>query len=170
METGYTNFLLKNLSRLPSNFRVFTTSRLEDASGIESAFVGAPSVRTKHMDDLELAAKTHDDILAFLQEKLLLVEFNRYGNELAKRAKGLFQWAAVECGYILKPPGSFGFSKKKCVEHLLRLSADYHEQDPIGRAVQRSPRSMFYTRSSAISIPLSSGSSLLHSNPSPSVP
>ena len=110
---------------------MFTTSRLEDASGIESAFVGAPSVRTKHMDDLELAAKTHDDILAFLQEKLLLVEFNRYGNELAKRAKGLFQWAAVECGYILKPPGSFGFSKKKCVEHLLRLSADYHGQDPL---------------------------------------
>ncbi len=122
-------FLAQNLSRLPPNFRVFITSRLED--GIESTFIGASSVRIKHMDDLELAAKTYDDILAFLQEKLPLDEFNHYGDELAKRAEGLFQWAAVACGYILKPPGSFGFSKKKCIKHLLRLSADYHGQDPL---------------------------------------
>ncbi len=128
-ENGLHKFLAQNLSRLPSNFRVFITSRLED--DIESVFVGAPSVRIKHMDDLELAAKTYDDILAFLKEKLPLDEFNHYGDELAKRAEGLFQWAAVACGYILKPPGSFGFSKKKCIEHLLRLSADYRGQDPL---------------------------------------
>ncbi len=128
-ENGLHKFLAQNLSRLPSNFRVFITSRVED--GIESVFVGAPSVRIKHMDDLELAAKTHDDILAFLKEKLPLDEFNHYGGELAKRAEGLFQWAAVACGYILKPPGSFGFSKKKCIEHLLKLSADHHGLDPL---------------------------------------
>ena len=128
-ENGLHKFLAQNLSRLPSNFRVFITSRPED--DIKSAFVGAPSVRIKHMDDLELAARTHDDILAFLQEKLPLDEFNHYGDELAKRAEGLFQWAAVACGYILRPPGSFGFSKKKCIEHLLRHSADYHGQDPL---------------------------------------
>src|SRR6266702_804270 len=128
-ENGLHKFLAQNLSRLPSNFRVFITSRRED--GIASVFVGAPSVRIKHMDDLELAAKAHDDILAFLKEKLPLDEFNHYGDELAKRAEGLFQWAAVACGYILKPPGSFGFSKKKSIQHLLRPSADYPGQDPL---------------------------------------
>ncbi len=126
-ENGLHKFLAQNLSRLPSNFRVFITSRLED--GIESVFVEAPSVRVKRMDDLELAAKTHDDILAFFQEKLPLHEFNHYGDQLAKRAERLFQWAAVACGFILQPPGFFGFSKKKCIEHLLRLSADYNTQE-----------------------------------------
>jgi len=83
------------------------------------------------MDDRQLAAKTHDDILAFLQKRLPSEEFRNYGNALAIKAEGLFQWAAVACGYILKPPASFGFSKKKCIEHLLRLTADHHRQDPL---------------------------------------
>ncbi|KAH9051359.1 hypothetical protein EDB83DRAFT_1306557 [Lactarius deliciosus] len=53
---GLHKFLAKNLSRLPPNFRVFITSRLEDV--IKSAFVGAPSVRVKSMDDPELAVET----------------------------------------------------------------------------------------------------------------
>ena len=126
---GLHSFLAKALSKLPYHFRVLITSR--HGHDIESAFVGAPSVRIKHMDDLELAATTHDDILAFLRERLPSEEFGRYGNVLAMKAEGLFQWAAVACGYILKPPGSFGFSKKKCIEHLLRLTADYHRQDPL---------------------------------------
>ncbi len=126
-ENGLRTFLANALSKLPSHFRVLITSRSEH--DIESVFVGAPSVRIKHMDDLELAAKTHDDILALLRERLPSEEFRNYGNALAMKAEGLFQWAAVACGYILKPPGSFGFSKKKCIEHLLRLAADYHRQD-----------------------------------------
>ncbi len=126
---GLHTFLAEAISQLPSHFRVLITSRPEH--DIESAFVGAPSVRIKRMDDLELAAKTHDDILAFLRKRLPSEEFRNYGNALAIKAEGLFQWAAVACGYILKPPGSFGFSKKKCIEHLLRLTADYHRQDPL---------------------------------------
>ncbi len=126
---GLHTFLAEALSKLPSHFRVLITSRPEH--DIESAFVGAPSVRIKHMNDLELAAETHDDILAFLRERLPSEEFRNYGNALAIKAEGLFQWAAVACGYVLKPPGSFGFSKKKCIEHLLRLSADYYGQDPL---------------------------------------
>ncbi len=126
---GLHTFLAKALSKLPLNFRVLVTSRPEH--DIESAFIEAPSVRIKHMDDLELAAKTHDDILAFLRERLPSEEFRNYGNALAIKAERLFQWAAVACGYILKPPGSFGFSKKKCIEHLLRLTVDYHRQDPL---------------------------------------
>jgi len=126
---GLHTYLAQALSQLPSHFRVLITSRPEH--DIESAFVGAPSVRIKHMDDLELATKTHDDILAFLRERLPSEEFRNYGNALAIKAEGLFQWAAVACGYILKPPGSFGFSKKKCIEHLLRLTVDYYRQDPL---------------------------------------
>jgi len=73
------NTLAKALSRLPSHFRLFITSRPEH--DIESAFVGAPSVPIKHTDDLDLAAKTHDDILAFLRERHPSEEFRNYGLE-----------------------------------------------------------------------------------------
>ncbi len=126
---GLHKFLSKNLSRLPSNFRVLITSRPED--GIESAFVGAPSVRIKYMDDLELAAKTHDDILTFLRTTLLSEELNHYCDALATKAEGLFQWAAVACGYILDPPESFDFSRVKCIEHLLKRTVDRHRPDPL---------------------------------------
>jgi len=126
---GLHTFLAKNLSRLPPNFRVLITSRPED--GIESAFVGAPSVRIKSMDDLELAANTHDDILAFLRTRLHSDELNIYCDALATKAEGLFQWAAVACGYILDPPEFFDFSRIKCIEHLLNPTADHHRPDPL---------------------------------------
>ncbi len=130
-ENGLHTFLPKALSKLPSNFRVLITSRPEH--DIESAFVGDRSAGTKikYTNDSELAATTHDDILAFLQEKLPSDEFRKYGEALAIRAEGLFQWAAVARGYILNPPEFFGFSKKKCIEHLLRLTADCHGRDPL---------------------------------------
>ncbi len=126
---GLHKFLAKNVSRLPSSFRVLITSRPED--GIESAFVGAPSVRIKYMDDPELAAKTHDDILTFLRTTLLSKELNHYCDALTVKAEGLFQWAAVACGYILDPPEFFGFSRVKCIEHLLKPTADHHRPDPL---------------------------------------
>src|SRR6266702_220010 len=130
-ENGLHTFLPKALSKLPSNFRVLITSRPEH--DIESAFVGdrLASIKIKYTNDSELAATTHDDILAFLQEKLPSDEFRKYGEALAIRAEGLFQWAAVARGYILNPPEFFGFSKKKCIEHLLRLTADRHGRDPL---------------------------------------
>jgi predicted AAA+ superfamily ATPase len=60
---GLHAFLAKNLIRLPSNFRVVITSRPEHA--IVSALVEAQSVKIKYTDDTELAAETHEDILAF---------------------------------------------------------------------------------------------------------
>jgi hypothetical protein len=41
-----------------------------------------------------------------------------HGSELAKAAEGLFQWAAVACGFI-NSPASLGLSKKVCVRRLL---------------------------------------------------
>ncbi len=130
-ENGLHTFLAKAFSKLPSNFRVLITSRPE--RDIESAFAGdrLTSIKIKYMNDSELAATTHDDILAFLQEKLPSGEFRKYGEALAIRAEGLFQWAAVARGYILNPPEFFGFSKKRCIEHLLRLTADRRGQDPL---------------------------------------
>jgi hypothetical protein len=126
---GLHTFLAKNLIRLPSNFRVLITSRPED--GIESALVGVPSIRVKHMNDSELAAETHDDILAFLQESLPSDVFRNYGNTLALKAEGLFQWAAVASQFILNPPGHFGYNKKKCINHLLKLSTSQDGKDPL---------------------------------------
>ena len=127
--TGLHTFLAKNLVRLPSNFRVLITSRPED--GIESALVGAPSVRIRHMTDSELAASTHDDILVFLRERLPFDEFRNYGEALSIKAEGLFQWAAVASQLILDPPGRFGYSKKKCISHLLKPGANRNGQDPL---------------------------------------
>ena len=126
---GLHTFLAKNLIRLPSNFRMFITSRPED--GIEPALAEAPSVRTGHMKDSELAARTDGDILAFLRERLPLDEFRDYGDALTIKAEGLFQWAAVASQFILDPPGRFGYSKKKCINHLLKSSTNRDGQDPL---------------------------------------
>ncbi len=126
---GLHTFLAKNLVKLPSNFRVLITSRPED--GIVSALVGAPSVGIKHMNDSELAAKTQDDIIAFLRERLPLDEFRNYGDALAIKAEGLFQWAAVASQFILDPPWRFDYSKRKCINHLLHPSTNCNGQDPL---------------------------------------
>ena len=126
---GLHTFLAKNLVRLPSNFRVLITSRPED--GIERALVGAPSVTIKYMTDSELAATTQDDIVVFLRESLPSDEFGNYGDELAIKAEGLFQWAAVASQFILDPPGRFGYSKKKCINYLLKPGANRDGQDPL---------------------------------------
>ncbi len=149
-ESGLPKFLAQNLSRLPSNFRVFITSRPEH--DIESAFARdrLTSIKIKYMKDSELAATTHDDILAFLQEKLPSDESRKYGEALAIRAEGLFQWAAVARGCILNPPESFGFNKKKCIEHLLRLTADRHRQDPLDELYKEVLEGYFTRRESRL--------------------
>ncbi|KAI9437619.1 hypothetical protein H4582DRAFT_2151002 [Lactarius indigo] len=128
---GLHKFLAKAICKLPSNFRMLITSRPEHL--IESAFVGdgLAGVKIKYMNDSELAATIHDDILAFLQNRLPSDVFKIYGDELTKMAEGLFQWAAVASGYILNPPDVFGLSKTKCIKHLLKLTADRGGQDPL---------------------------------------
>ena len=126
---GLHTFLAKNLSKLPPNFRVLITSRPEDS--IRSAFDGAPSARIKYMDDSHLAARSDEDILFLLQDLLPSEEFKKYGVALTKKAEGLFQWAAVAGRFILDPPECFGFSKNRCIKHLLKLTTDHDRQDPL---------------------------------------
>ena len=125
--SGLHAFLAKNLIRLPSNFRVIITSRPEHP--IVSALDGAQSVKIKNMDDKELAAETHADIRAFFQQRLPSNEFRHYVEKLAVKAEGLFQWAAVASQLILDPPARFGYSKKKCINHLLEPSTNPHGRD-----------------------------------------
>ena len=132
--TGLHTFLANNVIRLPSNFRIVITSRPED--GIECVLVGASSVTIRYMTDPELAATTHSDILTFLQERLPPGEFGKFGNALAVKAEGLFQWAAVAIQFILDPPGRFGYSKKKCISHLLKLGTSCGGQDPLDELYQ----------------------------------
>ncbi|KAH9055551.1 hypothetical protein EDB87DRAFT_1834137 [Lactarius vividus] len=126
---GLHTFLAQNLIRLPLNFRVLITSRPED--GIGSALDEAQSVKIKYMNDSELAVRTHDDILAFLREDLSSDEFRDYGVDLAIKVEGLFQWAAVASQFILDPPGSFSYSRERCINHLLKVSANREGQDPL---------------------------------------
>ena len=116
---GLHAFLAANLKRLPSNFCVVITSRPEQA--IVSALARAPSVKIKYMDYTQLAAETHNDILAFFQEKLPSDELGGYVEALAVKAEGLFQWAAVASQLILDPPEHFDYSEETCIKHLLVL-------------------------------------------------
>jgi AAA ATPase domain len=124
---GLHSFLAKNLIRLPSNFRVVITSRPEH--DIVSALFEAQSVKIKYMDDTELAAGTQGDIIAFFQQKLPSNEFRPYVEPLAVKAEGLFQWAAVASQLILRPSARFGYSKEKCIKHLLEPSTNRRGQD-----------------------------------------
>jgi hypothetical protein len=93
------------------------------------ALVEAQSVKIKYMDDTELAAGTQGDIIAFFQQKLPSNEFRPYVEPLAKKAEGLFQWAAVASQLILRPSARFDFSKEKCIKHLLEPSTNRRGQD-----------------------------------------
>ena len=114
--TGLHAFLAENLKRLPSNFRVVITSRPEHT--IVSALDRAPSVKVRYMDDIELAAETDKDILAFLRRKLPSDKFGGYVEALAVRAEGLFQWAAVACELVVDPPERFYYDEETCIKHL----------------------------------------------------
>jgi NACHT domain len=128
-ENGLHTFLAQHLFNFPPKFRILVTSRPE--IGIEPAFTKASSVDTIRMDDPELAAKTEQDICTYLENELPSDVFKDHGVELAKSAEGLFQQAAVACGFIKRPPASFGFNEKNCIQRLLGHSQDPSGQDPL---------------------------------------
>jgi NACHT domain len=127
-KNGLHAFLAQRLIDLPPNFRVLITSR--PGSGIEPAFADAESVRTIYMDDTQLAAKTEQDIGMYLQKELPEDVFKDHGSKLAKAAEGLFQWAAIACGFI-NSPASLGLSNKECVQRLLAHSRGRDGQGPL---------------------------------------
>ncbi|KAF8812683.1 WD40 repeat-like protein [Phlegmacium glaucopus] len=122
---GLHTFLAEHLAKLPPNFRIFITSRPEADIMYPFANASGKPYEIIHMDDSKLAARTKDDILVYLHEKLPPDMFKKHGNELAEKAEGLFQWAAVACGYINDPPG--GLTKNDCIRALLKLSTDHEE-------------------------------------------
>ena len=124
-KNGLHTFLAEHLALLPSNFRVLITSRPE--ANITRLFpdVSTAPFQIVHMDNPTLAAKTDEDIHAYLEKNLPSDTFTQYGDKLAKKAEGLFQWAAVACGYISYPP--HGLTKNDCIRGLLKLSVDHEE-------------------------------------------
>jgi NACHT domain len=116
---GLHTFLAERLAELPPNFRILITSRME--ADIMRPFANAESqasFQIVHMDNSTLAAKTNDDIHVYIQKNLPLDMFTQYGDKLVKKAEGLFQWAAVACGYISYPP--HGLTKNDCIRGLLK--------------------------------------------------
>jgi AAA ATPase domain len=130
-KNGLHAFLSQNLFELPQKFRILVTSRPEDS--VEAAFAKALSVHTLYMDDATLAARTEQDICVYIENELPPDVFKDHGMKLARAAEGVFQWAAVACGFINSPPATFGFSKKKCVQRLLGHSRDLNRQDPLDK-------------------------------------
>jgi NACHT domain len=124
---GLHTFLARHLSALPSNFRILITSRPEN--GIEPAFANTLSVRTLFINDAELA-KTEQDIGVYLRSELPPAVFEDHGVRLTKAAEGVFQWAAVACGFI-NSSASLGLSKIQCVERLLGHARGQTGQGPL---------------------------------------
>ncbi|KAF8815814.1 WD40 repeat-like protein [Phlegmacium glaucopus] len=122
---GLHTFLAEHLTKLPPNFRILITSRPEADIMLPFANAFGKPYEIIHMDDSKLAARTKGDILIYLKEKLPLDTFQKHGNKLTEKAEGLFQWAAVACGYINRPPS--GLTKNDCIRALLKLSADHEE-------------------------------------------
>ncbi|KIM45626.1 hypothetical protein M413DRAFT_344802 [Hebeloma cylindrosporum] len=121
---GLHTFLAEHVFELPSNFRILITSRLE--SNIIDPFTKASNAfQIIHMDDSELAAKTNDDIQVYIATVLPSTIYRKNGSMLAGKAEGLFQWAAVACGYINDPPR--GLTKNDCIRALLGLSVGHEE-------------------------------------------
>jgi NACHT domain len=126
-ERGLHTLLAQRLSELPSNFRILITSRPEN--GIEPAFANALSVRTLSINDAELA-KTEQDIGVYLQSVLPPTVFEVHGVKLTEAAEGVFQWAAVACGFI-NSSARLGLSKTQCVERLLGHARGQTGQGPL---------------------------------------
>jgi NACHT domain len=120
---GLHTFLAQRLIDLPPNFRILITSRPEN--GIEPAFAKAKSTRILYMDDVQLAVNTEQDIGIFLRNELPEQVFKDYGDQLAKASEGMFQWAAVACGFI-NSPANLGLSMKRRAQRLLEHSRGHN--------------------------------------------
>jgi NACHT domain len=115
-DNGLHTFLAQRLIDLPPNLRILITSRSED--GIGRVFANAQSVRTLYMDDAQLAANTEQDIGLYFQIELREDVFKDHGSKLVQASEGLFQWAAVACGFI-NGSDELGLSDNECVRRLL---------------------------------------------------
>ena len=125
---GLHTFLAQRLGELPPNVRILISSRPD--VGISCSFPEtSETFQILYMDDSEHAAKTDDDIRVYLRKNLPLDVFTRYGDQLAKKAEGLFQWAAVACGYICSPPP--GLTKSDCIRGLLDHNEVGRKLDPL---------------------------------------
>ena len=127
-ENALHTFLAQRLIDLPPNIRILITSRSED--GIEHTFANAQSVRILYMDDAQLASNTEQDIGLYIQSMLREDVFKAHGSKLVQASEGLFQWAAVACGFI-NSPASLGLSYNECVQRLLGPSRGLSGSGPL---------------------------------------
>ncbi|KAI0029069.1 hypothetical protein K488DRAFT_17452, partial [Vararia minispora EC-137] len=115
--------------QLPSNFRFMVTARPETI--FEEAFKEKPNISTLRMDDDRLA-DTSSDIQRYVRESLPPFVSPALGfsdaqcNQLAHAAGNLFQWAAVACVFITKPP--HGLTSNDCFRQLLNNEHQNHVQ------------------------------------------
>jgi NACHT domain len=129
-ENALHTFLAQRLIDLPPNVRLLITSRSEDR--IEHTFANAQSVRILYMDDAELAANTEQDIGLYIQSKLREDVFKAHGSKLVQASEGLFQWAAVACGFI-NSSDDLGLSDNESVRRLLGPSRGLDGQGPLDK-------------------------------------
>jgi NACHT domain len=139
---GLHSFLAEHIVELPSNFRILITSRPESA--IVDVFNRASAVRIIYTSDTELSARTDNDIRTYLENNLPLDIFKKHGSQLVQKAEGLFQWVAVACSFILKPPA--GLTKQKCIHGLLAPSSNHEELNLLDHLYAQVLEAYFTTR------------------------
>ncbi|KIJ42050.1 hypothetical protein M422DRAFT_171544, partial [Sphaerobolus stellatus SS14] len=90
------------IQRLPSNIRIFITSRPQD--DIKHIFTGLSHIHTLPLFDAASCEAVKDDIFAFVCHELIgnpviaLPGIQQdHCSQIAEKSQGLFQWAAVIC-------------------------------------------------------------------------
>ncbi|KAF9032757.1 hypothetical protein BJ165DRAFT_1357680, partial [Panaeolus papilionaceus] len=130
-QSGLHTFLAQNLNKLPSKFRILITSRPE--KDIFSAFPESSSyIHIKHMDDTKLSQNLKSDISSYIAAKLGKLDpvlYDQYSSSLSTKAESSFQWAAVACKVIVKPPA--GLTGEDIIQQLLNLSSDSEKIEPL---------------------------------------
>lgn len=100
-------FLSKHLTELPSNFRIFITSRSE--KDIVDAFEGEPRVICTQAD--QFSSSTKQDIISYIRYSIAPYKHLKFIGEnelslLADMSEGVFQWASTFCKeMVIGKPG-----------------------------------------------------------------
>jgi hypothetical protein len=94
--------LAKEIPKLPGNFRIILTSRLE--ADIVNVLQTNSHIVSKHMETIDKASTSYD-MAIFFQSSLVGIQIDAddWKNRLVDKAEGLFQWASTACRFITKP-------------------------------------------------------------------
>lgn len=136
---GLVSALANSAHELPENFRMLLTARPE--SDLEEAFSNRPEIGVLRMEDNILAQDTEQDILFYTRSRLSPRLSDEDCMQLAQEAGRLFQWAAVACDFIAKPPR--GLTASRAFDILVNKKGKSRVQEKLDELYDTVLRTLF---------------------------